>query len=153
MSGIEVAGIVLAILPIAVGAAKACSEGIGESKKLLTTKGHEEIKRDLFDDLYRELVLFSRHTRKVLQSLPEISQQRSVEVLSSLEIKEWQSHSDVVQALKRQLGTDFDDFEHAIGQVFHWLNGVLIDKHLYPQVVAKVSNKTDIRRGSGSRKS
>lgn len=89
MSGIEIAGLVLGALPIAIKATKSYSEGLEEGKKIFRTKNHDEIKRDLFEDLYQELVLFNRHVRKVLQVLPDVSQERCHEVLNHPNQQNW----------------------------------------------------------------
>lgn len=140
MSGIEVAGLVLGAIPLVIKAAKSCSEGFEEGKKIFRTKDYEETKRDLFDELYRELVLFHRHVQKVLQALPDISEQRCNEVLSHLDRQSWQEQSDIVQALRSYLGIDFEPFRYAIAEVHFWINGILADKNLASQGASKVRN-------------
>ena len=138
MSAIEVAGLVLTVIPLAIKAAKWCSEGFEEGKKIFRTRDHDEIKRDLFDDLNRELVLFHRHVKKVLQALPDISEQRCNEVLNDLDQQNWQKQSDIVQALQSYFGVDFEPFSYAIAEVHFWINGILEEKNLASQGASKV---------------
>ena len=140
-SGIEVAGLVLAVIPLITKAAESCREG-GRMMSLLRSRGHKQLRRRLSEDLYIELVLFHNHLKHLIQGLPDLSEARCNAVLSSFDQQDWKSDSDIVQALQSHLGQpDFDKFAHAIDNVYQWMNDVLQDESFQSQFGVQVRRK------------
>lgn len=127
MSGIEVAGLVLALIPLVIKAAKSCSENVEEGKKVFLSKDHKELKRELYNELYRELVLLNRHVRNLIEALADLSEERCHEILTA-SAQTWHKEADVVQALRSRLGPDFEPFDHAIGEVYAWIADITVAK-------------------------
>ena len=138
-SGIEVAGLVLALLPLVIKAAKSCSEGVEESKTVFLSENHQELKRELYNELYRELVLFNRHVRNLIKALADLSEERCHEILTA-SAQTWHKEADVVQSLKSHLGQDFEAFDHAIGEVYAWIDDINAAKSSQALGAAKVGS-------------
>lgn len=124
MSGIEVAGVVLAVLPIVIKATTSCRDGVHETSKLRSS-GHAKLKSSLFSSLYIELFFLNRFLRQLINDLPDLSQAMCEEVLKKVDTRDWKSGSKVAAALLGYLGPDdFELFETAISNTYYWIDAV-----------------------------
>lgn len=110
MSGIECAGIVLAVLPLVLEAVKAYTKGAKTIKDVLLPRHHDEKLQEFYEDLWWEMHILSNQIRIVIDSSPGLTDKEKGELEKGL-----RSDNPNMRAVATQAFRDFfnseDDFQ------------------------------------------
>lgn len=111
MSGIEIAGLVLATVPLFIELGKASSKHISLFTKSITSSRRDEGLEDFYEFLLAETILLDSHIHEIIKSLPYLSNQRKDEIRSSRNVDNWREESDVAASLRGLFSKeDLDSF-------------------------------------------
>ncbi|TGO24877.1 hypothetical protein BPAE_0093g00400 [Botrytis paeoniae] len=133
MSGIEVTGLVLAVLPLFIEGAKAYSHGVETIRKTVSRRERDEKLMDFYDEFYWEIVQLDRQTLEVIKSLPYLSDKRKAELTMDIRLEAWKTDADVAQALIDYFGSqeDLDTFLHVMGKIAQLLSQLIKDSTIH----------------------
>ncbi|KAG4034206.1 hypothetical protein MFRU_003g01790 [Monilinia fructicola] len=133
MSGIEVAGLVLAVLPLFIEGAKAYSHGVETIRKTVSRRERDEKLIDFYDEFYWEIVQLDRQTLGIIKSLPSLSDKRKAELTIDIHFEAWQAEVDVAQALLDYFGSKeaLDAFLHVMGKIAQLLSQLIKDPTIH----------------------
>ena len=123
MSGVECAGLVLAVLPLVVETAKAYSRGIDSVIDVLSSSRADTKLQSFYEELWWEVFLLNRQLRDVIHALPHIEEDRKAVLLNAENLDQWTSGSDVTKALQDFFNsrTDFDAFTLIMSKIVQLL--------------------------------
>lgn len=133
MSGIEVTGLVLAVLPLFIEGAKAYSHGLETIRKTVSRRERDEKLMDFYDEFYWEIVQLDRQTSGVIKSLPYLSDKRKAELTMDIRLEAWEADADVAQALSDYFGSkeDLDAFLHVMGKIAQLFSQLIKDPTIH----------------------
>ncbi|KAI4112478.1 MAG: hypothetical protein LQ338_008307 [Usnochroma carphineum] len=106
MSGIECAGLVLAVLPLVIEAAK--TNGVGPIRAVLSSSRRDDELEDFYHELWMELFLLDRQLRDIVHALPFLTEERKASLLSGDNLTQWTVNSDVAEALQEHFNSEID---------------------------------------------
>ena len=110
VSGVECAGLVLAVLPLVVEAAKAYSDGV-ESILDVTARSRYDVNlQDFYDDFYVEMVRLNDITKQIGGLLGASLPAHQQMPMSPLMLSTWQSDPRLEEAFRKVFGSE-DRFE------------------------------------------
>lgn len=73
-SGIEIAGVVLAMLPLVVEIAKSYANGVNSIKNVVISERRDEKLQDFYDNFYWETFILGNVLRDIINGLPLLCQ-------------------------------------------------------------------------------
>ena len=112
MSGVEVAGLALAVLPLVISAAKHYRDGLGFAKRFI---GKKKFIKEYKDELALQSTLLSLYIKAII-SRTTLSARTQVELLDDPCGKAWQ-RSEVVRQLSNAMGEACRPFENLVSRV------------------------------------
>jgi hypothetical protein len=132
MSGIEVAGLVLAVLPLFIEAGKAYSDGVDTILNVSLRSRRDENLSDFYDEFYWEIGQLGLHIEDISSAVfdsPTAKQQPS----SVLKLSEWSQDSKVELRLKAYLRSEsaFNMFIVVAQRIAQLLSQLLNDEPTY----------------------
>lgn len=106
-SGIECVGLVLAVLPLFIEGAKQYSKGVDTITKVVSHAFRDKRLLEFYEEFWWELYFLNRNIRKVVNSLPHLSDERKAGI-EEFEggISDWHHSSDIVTALREYFVTE-----------------------------------------------
>lgn len=130
MSGFEVAGVVLAILPFFIEAGKSY---VDTFRKAVTRSARDEGLLDFYEDLYIEMYELRKHIETLVLELPGLSDERKQEVVDSRELDGWDQAGDVATALEDFLPSpdDYAAFHMVMEKVLDLLARLVKDETVH----------------------
>lgn len=143
ITGIECAGLVLAVLPLFIGAAKSYKQGIDTIRDVISQTRRDEKLEEFYEDFYWELYLLNRQIREIVGALPFLSDHRKTELTTAEHLDEWTIDADVVRALEDYFNseTDFNAFMVIMTKIVQLLAQVVRDTSLQISEADKVSQQ------------
>ncbi|KAL8707450.1 MAG: hypothetical protein Q9220_007538 [cf. Caloplaca sp. 1 TL-2023] len=108
MSGVECAGLVLAVLPLAIEAAKSYRSGVRSIRNVLSTSRRDEDLEDFYQELWMEMFFLDRQLRDIVESLPILTEEPKAGLLKPENLHQWTLDSDVAEALQQYFNSDTD---------------------------------------------
>lgn len=140
MSGIEIAGLVLATVPLFIELGKASSKHISLFTKSITSSRRDEGLEDFYECLLAETILLNSHIHEIINSLPYLSNQRKDEIRSSRNVDNWKEESDVATSLRGLFSKeDLDSFLSTMDKVVQLFARLLNDDTVHLSKEDKVS--------------
>ena len=129
MSGIECAGLVLAVLPLAIGAAKTYKHGVDTILDVVSSSRHDDKLEDFYEELWWELFFLDRQLRDTVHTLPFLTEDRKVVLLKAEHMDEWTREADIMEALRKYFNseTDFQAFMVIMGKIVQLLAQIIKD--------------------------
>ncbi|KAI9737417.1 MAG: hypothetical protein M1834_009571 [Cirrosporium novae-zelandiae] len=126
-TGIEITGLVLAVLPLFIETAKVYSHGVKSMHKLSSRRERDEKLQEFYGEFYWEVYQLDCQTRRVIESLPHLSDKRKAELTMDIRLEDWKPEADVALALSNFFGSkeDFDAFLYVMDRIA-WLLSKLI---------------------------
>ncbi|KAF2436658.1 hypothetical protein EJ08DRAFT_674523 [Tothia fuscella] len=124
-TGIEVAGLALAILPLVVEAAKAYSSGVNTILNVTLNSRRDAKLQDFYDDFWWETDLLHRHLKGLVTDLPLLCPDCKAALESDETLTAWEQDQAVRDALSMYFGSqnELDSFTLIVGRILG-----LIDK-------------------------
>ncbi|KAL9000161.1 MAG: hypothetical protein Q9188_005727 [Gyalolechia gomerana] len=129
MSGVECAGLVLAVLPLAIEAAKSYKNGVDTIRDVWSRSRRDNELEDFYHELWMEMFFLDRHLRDIVQALPFLKEDRKASLLSGENLGQWTTESDVAEALQAHFNseTDYQAFMVIMGKIVQLLAQLIKD--------------------------
>lgn len=121
MSGIEVVGIVLAVLPFFIDAAKNNAKALRQAAKRLN---YDKELQEFYEVFWYETFELHRNIMSVVRELPGLPEKRKQEIIKNEDLDKWAGNqaSDVATALEGFLeADDYIAFQEIMKKVSHLL--------------------------------
>ncbi|KAL8898098.1 MAG: hypothetical protein Q9207_006874 [Kuettlingeria erythrocarpa] len=130
MSGVECAGLVLAVLPLVIEAAKTYKNGVDTIRDVLSSSRRDSELEDFYQELWYEMFLLDRQLRDIVDALPILTEDRKASLLKAVNINQWSSDLDVREALEEHFNshTDLDAFFIIMGKIVQLLGQLVKDE-------------------------
>ena len=109
VSGVECAGLVLAVLPIFIETGKAYARGTDTLLNIALQSRRDKRLQDFYERFWWETVELNRQVRDIVDALPRLSPQRKLELATAARLEDWTHGVDVNVALQNYFSTN-DDF-------------------------------------------
>jgi hypothetical protein len=106
VSGIEVAGLALAMLPLVIEVAKAYNRGVGSIKNVVLTERRDESLQDFYESFYWESFFLGKSLQKIVYGLPLLCLDCKSSLYSDRSLRAWEDNDEVRQALLLFFGDD-----------------------------------------------
>ena len=129
MSGIEVIGLVLGVLPLFIEVGKAYSRGFESIRKVSSSRERDEKLMDFYGEFYWEIVQLHRQIEGIVEHLPHLSDKRKAELSMDMRFQDWQPEADVAGALLDFFGSkeDLETFLVVISKIAQLLSQLIKD--------------------------
>ena len=129
MSGIECAGLVLAVLPLVIEAAKAYKHGVDTILDVVSNSRRDDKLEDFYGDLWWAMFLLDRQLRDIVYGLPFLTEDRKADLLKAGNLNQWTGDADVTEALEEYFNsrTDFQAFTVIMGKIVQLLVQLIKD--------------------------
>ena len=108
MSGFEVVGVVFAVLPLFIEAGKAYVHHGSALHKAVKPSIRDDKLVDFYESFWWETFELRKQIEKVVTDLPQLSEERKNQIISSRDIDGWDKSKDVGQALREFFATEDD---------------------------------------------
>ncbi|KXX78612.1 hypothetical protein MMYC01_204493 [Madurella mycetomatis] len=112
MSGFEIAGIVLAVLPLFVEAGKFSASAASLLKNAASKSARDRKLHEFYDKFYWETYEMHKQMEQIVSSLPDLSEERKMQILNDREVQScvdgWAAGSDLARALQAFFARDSD---------------------------------------------
>lgn len=137
MIGIECAGLVLAVLPLFIEAAKSYKKGVDTIYQVTSRSRRDESLEEFYEVFWWETVVLNRQIRGIVDSLPYLSNDRKTYITAAEHLEDWNQDSDVSRALQEFFSSklDFDHFMVIMTKIVGLLAQLVQDSSLH------ISNK------------
>lgn len=129
MSSIECAGVVLAVLPLAIEAAKSYKHGVDTILDVVSSSRRDDKLEDFYEELWWEMFFLDRQLRDIVHALPLLKDDRKADLLKAENWNQWTRNSDVTEALQEYLNseTNFQAFTVIMGKIVQLLAQLIKD--------------------------
>ncbi|KAI4189759.1 MAG: hypothetical protein L6R41_001242 [Letrouitia leprolyta] len=129
MSGVECAGLVLAVLPLVIEAAKSYINGVDTIRNVLSKSRRDDELEDFYHELWMEMFLLDRQLRDVVEALPFLTEERKASMLNGENLSQWTTDSDVAEALQKHFNSeaDYHAFTVIMGKIVQLLAQLIRD--------------------------
>lgn len=117
LTGVEIVGIVLGAVPLAVEAIKAVDKSKEDTKKLFRTKYHDQAKLALVKRLGRELYLLNRLMVSLIERLPGLSKSARDHLFDQVNRGDWTIDPNITHHLEAYMGSDFAHFQSSLSDI------------------------------------
>lgn len=115
MSGFEVAGLVLAVLPFFIEAGKSYVDQARAFGQAVTPSNFDIELQEFYEEFYWDTFELQKNIEKIVLELPTLSEERKQEVLQSRDFDKLDQAKDVATALQDFLGAaDYAAFQMVI---------------------------------------
>ena len=133
VTGIECAGLVLAVLPLFIEAAKSYKKGVDTIRNVISNSRRDERLEEFYEDFWWEMFVLNRQIREVVEALPYLSDDRKTELLAAGHLGEWTVDADVAEALEEffKSGSHYDTFMVIMTKIVHLLAQVVKDSAVH----------------------
>ena len=109
VTGIECAGVVLAVLPLVIEAGKAYAQGTDNFLNITLQSRRDQRLQDFYDHFWWETVELNQRVREIVSALPRLSPERKIELATAARLEDWTRDADINVALQNYFASD-DDF-------------------------------------------
>ena len=133
ITGIESAGLVLAVLPFFIETAKSYKRGIDTMHDQASQTRRDEKQEEIYEDFRWELLLLDRQIREIVEALPSLSDNRKTELTTADHLEEWTVDADVACALEDYFKSETD------------LNAFMVIMTKIVQLLAQVVKDTSVK--------
>lgn len=125
ITGVETTGLVLAVLPLVIEAAKVYSNGVEEIKGVVVPDRHNDLQQQFYEDFWFEVIAINKNIEYVVDSLPGIKDDRKKELKSNMHLEDWTPDNEVAEALRLMFGGEYEFFEMAINKIMRLLGRIV----------------------------
>lgn len=135
-TGIECAGLVIAILPLFIEAGKAYARGTDTLLNITLPSRRDQRLERFYEDFWWETVELNQKVKDILNHLPLLSHQRKIELATAARLGGWTRDADINKALHSYFATndDFNTFMYVMSRLVSLLAQLVKDSTV--QVVA-----------------
>lgn len=132
MSGFEVAGIVLAVLPFFIETYKAYGDQTTALQKAVTPFARDKGLQEFYEEFYWDTYELRKKIERVVLMLPDLSDERKQEIIQSRDLDNWDQAQDVAAALQGFLSADdYEAFQMVMDKVLELLARLIKDETVH----------------------
>lgn len=119
VTGIECAGLVLAILPLIIETGKAYARGTDTLLNIVLPSRHDPRLESFYEKFWWETEELNQKLKDILNNLPLLSPQRKIELATAARLEDWTSNADISEALHSYFATkhDLNKFMHVMSRL------------------------------------
>ena len=129
LTGVEIAGLLLAVLPLFIAAAKPYRDGLETMSTALSSKAMDEKLEDFYKDLNYEVTLLRFTLESLVQSLPVITKEEKDRLINRFDVR-LLDEEVLTRAFNERLGRAYDTFESYLKQILLLLEKAVDDETL-----------------------
>ena len=129
LTGVEIAGLLLAVLPLFIAAAKPYRDGLETMSTALSSKAMDEELEDFYKDLNYEVTLLRFTLESLVQSLPVITKEEKDRLINRFDVR-LLDEEVLTRAFNERLGRAYDTFESYLKQILLLLEKAVDDETL-----------------------
>lgn len=107
-SGIECAGLVVAVLPLIIEAGKSYARGTDTLLTVALPSRRDQKLQDFYDRFWWETVELNGRIREIVNALPRLSAEHKIALANVARLEDWTRDTDVDAALKNYFATEDD---------------------------------------------
>lgn len=142
MSGFEIAGVVLTVLPLFTEAGKAYTEDASAMQKAASRSARDKALHDFYQEFWWNTAVLRWQMERIVQGLPSLSEERKQEVIDGLDLENLDKAVDVAEALRAFFASEKDHevFQHVMGNVLKLFARLVKDETVYLSKSDQVSS-------------
>jgi len=142
MSGIEIAGLLLAVLPFFIEGGKLSARYLGAARKAKSRGAGDEALLEFYQKFWWNTLDLKETLHELVEYLPGLSNQRKTELVENWEPENWCKSQDVERALQDFLGSSaaVEEFFEVNAHVLELFSRLIKDETL------KISKAELVRR-------
>jgi len=127
MSGMEVAGLALAILPLVIEAAKAYAHGAESIRQVISKEHRDNRLQEFYEEFWWQTSFINRTLRNLVSSLPLLCDDCKATLLKDFALEEWETNAVVEAALLNHFGSEkeLDDFILVMKKILTLMNSMI----------------------------
>ena len=129
LTGVEIIGLILGVLPLFIAAAKPYREGLDTMKTALRSKFMDEKLEDFYRELEYEVTLLKYTLENLVESLPIVTEEEKDCFIERFEASLLNNEA-LTRAFNERLGRASDTFESYLRQILRLLEKVVDDDTL-----------------------
>jgi len=130
ITGVECAGLILAVLPLVTEAAKVYSEGVEDILDVVRSSRSNEKLEEFYENFFWEVSEFEYQIKQLIDALPKIPDERKSQLVAALHTTDWGPSSDIDHALHEYFTTktDFMKFDLVMKKCVKLIGQLLEDE-------------------------
>ena len=142
VTGIECAGLALAVLPLVIEAGKAYASGADALADITLLSRRDQKLQDFYDHFWWETVELNQKVRQIVDALPNLNPDRKLELATAAHLEDWTHQADVTAALQSYFAApdDFNTFMHVMARLVSLLAQLVKDSTIHITAADAVSN-------------
>lgn len=149
MSGFEVAGVVLAVLPFFKETYKAYGDHVTAFQKAWTPFARDRGLRKFYEEFSWDLYELRTNIEQIVLVLPSLSDERKQEIIQNEDLDNWDQAQDVTAALQGFLSeSDYCTFQMVMEKVMELLARLVEDKTVHISKSDRVSLSHFVREAA-----
>ena len=129
LTGIEIAGLLLAVLPLFIAAAKPYREGLKTMNTALRSKAMDERLEDFYRDLQFEVTVLKYTLDSLIKDLPIITEEEKDLLVERFDMSLLDTEA-LARAFKEKLGRTYESFESHLREILRLLEKAVDDETL-----------------------
>jgi hypothetical protein len=146
VTGIECAGLVLAVLPLVTEASKAYAQGTDNLLNITLQSRRDQRLQDFYDHFWWETVELNRRVRGIVSALPRLSLERKIELATAARLEDWTRDADINIALQNYFASnDFNTFMLVMTRLVFLLAKLVKDSTVHIVAADAVSDLNSFR--------
>lgn len=130
VTGVECAGLVLAILPLLVEAAKAYNAGVEDIRGVIQKDRQNVMLQEFYEDFLIEVTFVNRNMERVLDALPDLLDSQKTQLKAEFQQQLWLPTTEVAKSLSSLFGNQYGAFEMTISKIMRLFGKVVNDEML-----------------------
>lgn len=148
-TGIECAGLAIAILPLFIEAAKAYARGTDTLLNITLPSRRDQRLQRFYEDFWWETVELNQNVKDIVNNLPLLSPQRKIELATAACLEDWPRDADIIIALQSYFATkdDFNTFMHVMSRLVSLLAQLVKDTTVQIEAGDAVRGPNSLRLG------
>jgi hypothetical protein len=149
ITGIDCAGLVLAIMPLVIEAGKAYAEGTDALMNITLQSRRDQRLQDFYEHFWWEMVELNLRVREIVGALPRLSHERKIELATAARLEDWTRDADVEIALQNYFASndDFNAFMLVMTRLVSLLAQLVKDSTIHVMAADAVSDRNSFRVG------
>lgn len=127
MSGIEVVGLILGVVPLVISGLENYQDGLDITKHTIRSKYRDEALLEFYDELHFELYQLRLYMERLIQDLPSLSAEYKEDLIRDLKPNSWMS-DELSDALSDRLGSGNDRlFTNCVRRILESVEALVAD--------------------------
>ena len=152
ISGIECAGLVIAVLPLVIEAGKLYARGTDKLLNVALHSRRDDKLQSFYLEFWWEITELGERIQQIVSTLPRLSAERKIALANVARLEDWNCDTDVDVALKTYFATeeDLNTFMLVMTKLMSLIAQLVNDRTTYVRDVDAVSDSSGSKSEKGS---